>query len=24
LPEHTIWVYIRKNEDDTRTFTVKL
>ena len=24
LPENTIWVYIRKNEDDTRTFTVKL
>lgn len=23
LPEKTIWVYIRKNEDETRTFSVE-
>lgn len=23
LPENTIWVYIRKNEDDSRTFTIE-
>ncbi len=23
LPENTIWVYIRKNDDETRTFTIE-